>query len=180
MVRDGRLPAPDGQPGDEWHIEGQNFDPRLRAHRFTQHLRQPPRHVGRQVLTTAERGGQSFAERSFAERRRTIRPPLGQSGGGRPRNAVAQHDARWAGSVDAGHLAEVRRQPATFAWTRRYEHGVPVTDLVPVPADGATGTTVRFRADAAVGAARPVAAVELARAAWPRLSVGILDERFAA
>jgi DNA gyrase subunit B len=30
------------------------------------------------------------------------------------------------------------------AWTRRYEYGIPVTDLVPVDGDGTTGTTVRF------------------------------------
>lgn len=30
------------------------------------------------------------------------------------------------------------------SWSQRYEHGVPVTGLVPVPATGATGTTVHF------------------------------------
>lgn len=30
------------------------------------------------------------------------------------------------------------------SWTQRYEHGVPVTDLTPVPDDGTTGTTIRF------------------------------------
>ncbi|WP_208863370.1 ATP-binding protein [Cellulosimicrobium cellulans] len=30
------------------------------------------------------------------------------------------------------------------SWTQRYAAGVPVTDLVPVPDDGSTGTTVRF------------------------------------
>lgn len=34
---------------------------------------------------------------------------------------------------------------ATGSWTQRYEHGVPVTDLVPVADDGTTGTTVHFR-----------------------------------
>jgi DNA gyrase/topoisomerase IV subunit B len=33
------------------------------------------------------------------------------------------------------------------AWFQRYEHGVPVTDLVPVAGDGTTGTTVHFRPD---------------------------------
>ncbi|GAA3209548.1 hypothetical protein GCM10010532_033330 [Dactylosporangium siamense] len=60
-----RLASPDGQPDHEWHLEGQNFDLRLRAHRYTQYLRQPPQHVGRQILTLAERGGPSFAEQSF-------------------------------------------------------------------------------------------------------------------
>lgn len=31
------------------------------------------------------------------------------------------------------------------AWTQRYEHGVPVADLIDVPACTRTGTTVRFR-----------------------------------
>lgn len=33
------------------------------------------------------------------------------------------------------------------AWVQRYEHGVPVTDLVPVAGDGKTGTTVWFLPD---------------------------------
>ena len=33
------------------------------------------------------------------------------------------------------------------AWTQRYEAGVPVGDLAPVPADGRTGTMVRFHPD---------------------------------
>ncbi|GAB2942049.1 hypothetical protein [Nonomuraea sp. NPDC052634] len=31
------------------------------------------------------------------------------------------------------------------SWTQRYERGVPVTGLEPVPDDGTTGTTVHFR-----------------------------------
>jgi topoisomerase IV subunit B len=34
------------------------------------------------------------------------------------------------------------------SWTQRYEHGIPVTDLVPVDGDGTTGTTVHFLPDA--------------------------------
>jgi len=30
------------------------------------------------------------------------------------------------------------------AWTQRYEHGMPVTDLLPIPENDTTGTTVRF------------------------------------
>ena len=33
------------------------------------------------------------------------------------------------------------------AWTQRYEHGLPTTDLVPIDSSEATGTTVRFLAD---------------------------------
>ncbi|MDR2983933.1 MAG: hypothetical protein LBV34_03745 [Nocardiopsaceae bacterium] len=32
-------------------------------------------------------------------------------------------------------------------WTQRYEHGVPVFDLIDLPASPRTGTTVRFRPD---------------------------------
>ncbi|MFC5267035.1 hypothetical protein ACFPJ1_33380 [Kribbella qitaiheensis] len=49
-----------------WHIEGQNFELRLRAPGYTQYLRMPPQHVSRQILTSAERGGISFAQQSFA------------------------------------------------------------------------------------------------------------------
>lgn len=38
-----------------------------------------------------------------------------------------------------------RRREAS--WTQRYEHGVPVTDLLPVTADGTTGTAVHFKPD---------------------------------
>jgi hypothetical protein len=61
-----RLDPPDSHPDPLWHIEGQNFDLRLRAPGYTQHLRLPPQHVPRQTLTAAERAGISFAEQSFA------------------------------------------------------------------------------------------------------------------
>jgi hypothetical protein len=57
---------PDSNPDPMWHIEGHNFEFRLRARGHTQYLRLPPQHVSRQLLSTAERGGLSFAERSFA------------------------------------------------------------------------------------------------------------------
>jgi len=56
---------PDGPPDPLWHIEGQNFELRLRAPGYIQHLRLPLQHVPRQILTRAERGGTSFAEHSF-------------------------------------------------------------------------------------------------------------------
>lgn len=64
------------------------------------------------------------------------------------------------------------------AWTQRYEHGVPVTDLVPIDADGTTGTEVRFRPDDAMQASQPSVA-ELSRLAmaWPQLSIAITDHR---
>jgi topoisomerase IV subunit B len=62
------------------------------------------------------------------------------------------------------------------AWTQRYEHGVPVTSLTPVPGDGTTGTTVRFLPDAALvpGVPVPVAGLrEIADAFGPHLAVEI-------
>ncbi|SCG60122.1 hypothetical protein GA0070619_4125 [Micromonospora zamorensis] len=61
-----RLESPDNNPEPLWHIEGQNFDLRLRAPGYTQFLRMPPQHVAQQILTPAERAGISFAELSFA------------------------------------------------------------------------------------------------------------------
>lgn len=65
------------------------------------------------------------------------------------------------------------------AWVQRYEHGVPVTDLVPVAGDGTTGTTVRFLPDATVRAGGELKAGELARlaASWRHLSVEVGDRR---
>jgi hypothetical protein len=60
-----RLDRPDSHPHPLWHIEGHNFELRLRAPGYTQHLRLPPQHVPRQTLTSAERAGISFAEQSF-------------------------------------------------------------------------------------------------------------------
>jgi hypothetical protein len=56
----------DNNPEPVWHIEGQNFDLRFRAAGYTQYLRLLPQHVPRQILTSAERSGISFAEQSFA------------------------------------------------------------------------------------------------------------------
>ncbi|TCO34608.1 hypothetical protein EV652_102675 [Kribbella steppae] len=60
-----RLDPPDDAPDPLWHIEGQNFDLRLRSAGYTQYLRRPPQHVRRQMLSSAERGSLSFDERSF-------------------------------------------------------------------------------------------------------------------
>jgi DNA gyrase subunit B len=54
------------------------------------------------------------------------------------------------------------------AWTQRYEHGIPVTGLVPIPDSSATGTTVHFRPDETVranGADSFIDAVQLG-ASW--------------
>ncbi|MFJ8911588.1 ATP-binding protein [Amycolatopsis sp. NPDC102389] len=52
------------------------------------------------------------------------------------------------------------------SWTQRYERGVPVTDLSPIPDDGTTGTTVRFLPGEEIG---PVRLPEVD--GWPYLSV---------
>ncbi|AVT33677.1 hypothetical protein C6361_34300 [Plantactinospora sp. BC1] len=61
-----RLEATADNADPLWHIEGQNFDLRLRAAGYTQFLRLQPQHVSRQVLTAAERLGTSFAEQPFS------------------------------------------------------------------------------------------------------------------
>lgn len=66
---------------------------------------------------------------------------------------------------------------ANGAWTQHYEHGIPVTDLVPIDHDGTTGTTVRFMPDRAVRASQPASASGARRLArWPNLTVDVVDE----
>lgn len=61
------------------------------------------------------------------------------------------------------------------AWTQRYEYGIPVTGLVAMPAQDATGTTVRFLPDDSV---RPgVRLMPLLTTDWPRLKIQVFDER---
>lgn len=61
-----RLDPPDDDPSPLWHIDGHNFELRLRAAGYLQYLRRPPRHVPYQLLTPSERGGITFAEQAFA------------------------------------------------------------------------------------------------------------------
>lgn len=65
------------------------------------------------------------------------------------------------------------------AWTQRYEHGVPVTDLEPVEVDGTTGTLVHFRPDASLRPVPlpPVADLSLLTTAWPHLEIQVDDRR---
>jgi topoisomerase IV subunit B len=65
------------------------------------------------------------------------------------------------------------------AWTQRYEHGVPTTGLIPIPAPGSTGTTVHFLSAPSVGTAEMVLTSALSRAqlAWPHLQIEIVNER---
>ncbi|MEU2790494.1 ATP-binding protein [Streptomyces sp. NPDC007100] len=61
------------------------------------------------------------------------------------------------------------------AWTQRYEHGLPVSGLDPVEADGTTGTLVHFKPDESLGAVTAPGNGDLSRlaAVWPRLEVQV-------
>ena len=65
------------------------------------------------------------------------------------------------------------------SWTQRYEHARPVTDLVPIAADGSTGTAVHFRPAEVVRLMGDVKVDELRRwtASLPQLSVEVDDRR---
>jgi DNA gyrase subunit B len=63
------------------------------------------------------------------------------------------------------------------SWTQRYEHGVPTTDLTPVPDDGTTGTTVHFKPDLALVSSGAMTPELTQGASWPRLLVELVDER---
>jgi topoisomerase-4 subunit B len=59
------------------------------------------------------------------------------------------------------------------AWTQRYEHGTPVTALVPTAGDGTTGTTVHFLADQTLRTTAILTVSELTSlaASWPHLTI---------
>ncbi|MFJ5274202.1 ATP-binding protein [Streptomyces sp. NPDC088358] len=63
------------------------------------------------------------------------------------------------------------------SWSRRYEHGVPVTGLDPVESDGTTGTCVRFLPHQALRSPGSLTAGELARWSehWPDLTLRVDD-----
>lgn len=65
------------------------------------------------------------------------------------------------------------------AWTQRFEHGVPVTGLVPIPDQHTTGTTVHFLPADSVRSMQEVSPSVLRRAtaSWPQLAVEVIDER---
>ena len=59
---------------------------------------------------------------------------------GRPRRGISVVSALSTWLIHTNHRTE-------GAWTQRYEHGVPTTDLEPIAATGRTGTTVEFLPD---------------------------------
>lgn len=72
-----------------------------------------------------------------------------------------------------------RNRRSHGSWEQRYEHGVPVTDLVPVERDGTTGTTVTFRPGPLVRPATGLLTADAVAALrdWPDLEVEVVDER---
>lgn len=66
------------------------------------------------------------------------------------------------------------------AWTQRYEHGIPVTGLVPIDGNGTTGTTVQFMPDADLVTSTSVLVDELrSLLRYPGLSPDVRDARHA-
>lgn len=61
-----RLDPPDAVADPAWHVEGRNFDLRLRAAGFTQYVRAQPQLVSGQGLGVTQRGGITFAEHAFS------------------------------------------------------------------------------------------------------------------
>lgn len=65
------------------------------------------------------------------------------------------------------------------SWTQRYEHGIPVTDLTPIPDDCTIGTVVHFLPSRALVSNSHISASKLRRLAAsfrPLLPVEIYDE----
>jgi topoisomerase-4 subunit B len=100
----------------------------------------------------------------------SIDPPLLPDGHPRRGISVVAALSKW--------LVHTNRR-STGAWAQRYEHGIPVTDLMSVPDDGTTGTDVRFLPDEPVQVENVRAALESASGAkaWPNLSFEVRDER---
>ncbi|CAL9596760.1 hypothetical protein SUDANB150_05316 [Streptomyces sp. enrichment culture] len=65
------------------------------------------------------------------------------------------------------------------SWSQRYEHGVPVSDLMPVEADGATGTCVHFLPSEALRSEWALTENDVARWSeqWPDLTTRLDDRR---
>lgn len=83
-------------------------------------------------------------------------PPLAD---GRPRRGMSVVAAVSTWLVHTNRRAE-------GSWAQRYERGVPVTDLEPVPADGRHGTTVHLLADPALVPDRRLTADDVPGGPW--------------
>lgn len=96
-------------------------------------------------------------------------PPLPD---GHPRRGISTVAALSTWLVHTNHRVN-------GSWTQRYEHGIPVTGLVPVEAPPSTGTTVHFLPAPAVASAEAISTSALQRAAtaWPHLQIEVLDQR---
>lgn len=127
----------------------------------------------------------------------------------RPSRDASRHDVRvsersggwtttthdWAGTVPPLPDSHPRRGMSTVAalstwlvhtnrrrngaWTQRYEQGIPVTGLLPIPDQDTTGTTVHFMPVDSVHSAPRVSlpAVRQAGIVWPHLHIEVIDER---
>ena len=117
---------------------------------------------------------------------------------GRPikKPVMATRDLRFFGSPDAPRLPDGRPRQGmstvaalstwlvhtnrrrTGAWTQRYERGIPVTGLLPIPDQDATGTTVRFRPTDSAGSTSGLSRSVLQQAGivWPHLIIEVIDE----
>ncbi|MDQ0988825.1 ATP-binding protein [Streptomyces sp. V3I7] len=73
------------------------------------------------------------------------------------------------------HLEHTNRR-SDGAWIQRYERGIAVTDLIPLPHDRTmTGTTIRFLASPSLTATAALTPDDLTAltAAWPRLTLEV-------
>jgi topoisomerase IV subunit B len=77
----------------------------------------------------------------------------------------------------SSRLVHVNRR-ANGSWRQVYEGGIPVTDLVALPGDGTTGTTVEFTPLSTL-ASLPDSTTDLLPqlTAWVHLDVEVVDER---
>lgn len=63
------------------------------------------------------------------------------------------------------------------SWTQRYEHGVPVTDLIAIPDNGSTGTVVRFLPEPDLrNPALRTGRLQVEVARWTHLSIEFVNQ----
>ncbi|MGH8920754.1 MAG: ATP-binding protein, partial [Acidimicrobiales bacterium] len=100
---------------------------------------------GRGTVTQVDEEGRAVRKPVMATRDLRFfdspRPPLLPDGQPRRGMSVVAALSVW--------LVHTNRRDGA-SWTQRYERGVPVTDLTPVPVAGPTGTTVHFLPDPAL------------------------------